>query len=269
MSWVGPALQIGGALFGGLFGGFNKPKIPKELKRIYRFQMSLADQQRRFAQSTPLSTPEEQAYLGQQQGLLGERLQNQREQIYGLYNPLTMGRNAPNQLLNVTNQGIGAQMNLQAESLLSALQQRRQALLSASGIAANAAGGIQYQQQPQVDLAGTFGGLAHAIELNRQLGQQRQDEQLTNFIGAHPAPSVSPTPLGPPAPAGIQGTTTTPFNPVAQVQGTTFGAPAEGMGSAGVFPAPLGGQGPPTLPMPPGVQGGWEFSDPRRRLFVG
>src|SRR6058998_2575357 len=83
---LGAGLMGAAGLLAGIFGGGGKPKIPKELRRIYKFQMQMADQQRRFAQSTPLSTPEEQAYLGEQRGQLGEQQQQQREQIYGLYN---------------------------------------------------------------------------------------------------------------------------------------------------------------------------------------
>lgn len=256
-------MQFGGALLGGLFGGGGKPKIPKELRRIYKFQMQLADQQRRFAQSTPLSTPEEQAYLGQARGELGEQLTQQREQLGSLYNPLTMGRNAPNQLLNLGNQQIGQQMNLQAQALLSAYQQRRQALSQASGMAANAAGAVSYQQQPQTDLAGTFGGLARAIAMQRGMQQGQYDQNLSNFIGATPAPSVSPTPLGPPAPATTQGAERT-FNPVAQVGGLQLPGSWNNVGPAAVQQPPLGGsQGSNAGQM------GWNFADPRRRQFIG
>ncbi len=236
MSWVGAAAQIGLPIVAGLFG-HKKPKVPKELRRIYKFQMELADQQRRFAQSTPLSTPEEQAYLGQARGQLGEQLSNQRDQYNSLYNPLTMSGNAASGLLGQQNQQIGAQQNLQAEALMNAYQQRRQALSQASGMAANAAGAVNYQQQPQTDLAGTFGGLAHAIAMQR--GMQQPDQ---GGFGA-------PGPVGDqsgwmqthgfattPGMANTQGMGgAQPFNPVAQTQGANLGGFTQ---SGGVFGEP-------------------------------
>lgn len=274
MSWIGPAISAGAGLIGGFFGQ-RKPKIPKELRRIYQFQMSMADQQRRFAQSTPLSDPREQAYLGQQMGFLGEQQQQQREQLGSLYNPLTMSKNAPNQLLNLGNQQIGQQMNLRNEALLSALQERRQALMSASGIAANAAGAAQYQQQPQYDMAGTFGGLAKAIALQRGMSPSDQGQggfgapgpvgdqsgwMATHGFGANQ--NVATT-------AGADRTTTVPFNPVGQVQGAQLpgitpglmgAGPAQGASMPGITPGLMGGNA---------AAGGWGFADPRTRQFNG
>jgi hypothetical protein len=237
--------------------------------------MSLADQQRRFAQSTPLSTPEEQNYLGQARGELGEQLTNQREQLGSLYNPLTMGNNAPNQLQNLGNQQIGAQMNLQGQALLNAYQQRRQALSQASGMAANAAGAVSYQQQPQYDMAGTFGGLAHAIAMQRAMNQQNQGggaDQATRvadyqgWFQPGGAGGVSAT-------AGIAstgGTSAPMFNPVTQTQGLQLpgnwnnvapdwaNAPRATME---LRPGERGGGSP--------LQGGWNFADPRTRQFAG
>src|SRR5437868_3542195 len=67
----GPWGALAGGLIGGLFGG--QQQLPPELKRLYRFQYGQADQLRRFAQSVPLSDPQEQAALASQRGLLGEQ----------------------------------------------------------------------------------------------------------------------------------------------------------------------------------------------------
>jgi hypothetical protein len=278
----GAAIGAGLGLLGGFLGGRRKPKIPRELRNVYKFQMSLADQQRRFAQSTPLSTPEEQNYLGQARGELGEQLTNQREQLGSLYNPLTMGNNAPNQLQNLGNQQIGAQMNLQGQALLNAYQQRRQALSQASGMAANAAGAVSYQQQPQYDMAGTFGGLAHAIAMQRAMSQgQGATPGITDMsqLGmANPGGATTGV-AGVPdsemfSTQAANRTATQPFNPLGQVGALQLPGNWSGVGPSGHEQGAALPGATPLMPMG-GMQGsnagqmGFNFADPRTRHFYG
>src|SRR6266568_8323729 len=91
MSGAGSGAGFGGpvgALAGGILGGFlgGGPQLPKELKALYRMQMGLADQQRRFSQSVPLSDPGEQAALAQERGLLGQQQNQQRQDLNGEFN---------------------------------------------------------------------------------------------------------------------------------------------------------------------------------------
>ena len=178
--WAGPWGAIGGGILGAVFGGKKKPKIPSELKRLYDFQARAAEDLGRFSRSAPLSDRLEQTQLANDRGYLGQQQAQQRDQLYSLYNPQTMRGSAPNLLTNLGNQQVGQGMALNAQHLALALQNRRQALLQASGIAANAAGSVRYQEQPQTDFAGTFGGLAQAMEQSRALKEARRDEEAGN-----------------------------------------------------------------------------------------
>ena len=168
-------------MLGGIFGKKKQPKIPSELKRLYDFQARAAEDLGRFARSAPLSDRLEQTQLANDRGQLGQQQAQQRDQLYSLYNPQTMRGSAPNLLTNVQNQQTGQGMALNAQHLALALQNRRQALLQASGIAANAAGTVRYQEQPSTDFAGTFGSLAQAMEQSRALKEARRAEETAGI----------------------------------------------------------------------------------------
>lgn len=275
---LGPWGALAGGILGGISGAYNKPKLPRELKNLYKFQYGLADQQRRFAQSAPLSDPAEQAGYAQARGQLGQQLSDQRSELNSLYNPLNDRGNFQPALANQQNQQVGSMMNLQAQHLLAALQQRRQALVSASGIAANAAGAIQngYQQQPQVDLAGAFGDLARVYSSSQALKQQRAQEQQQQLNQSYPSylqGQMQQNGIGPEetgwgttnktnANASVQG-----FNPAAQVQALPQ-LQMPNMGGGG-YPNPFGGMRQDMGNMggaAPASGGGWNFNQRRYQL---
>lgn len=286
----GPWGAAVGGLLGGIFGKKKKPKVPTELKRLYDVQFSMADQLRRFAQSPAMSDRLEQTQLADARARLGEQQSVERNQVYSLYNP-QQGTNAgPNLLTNIYNQQQGQQMALNAQHMLAALQNRRQALVQASGIGANAANAVSYQQEPSVDLAGAFGSLAQAIAQNRGMNQARaarqQAEQDANTqkireatgtggVGENqhagpdnqteewnPTAAIGSVDTGGGAPGGSVGG----FNP----GGGVYGEPqSENPYAATVLPGPSAGalQGGWNLPGALGAQKGsagmWDFRRPR------
>lgn len=136
MSWtnlIGPALSVAAG-----FAGQRKKKLPSEVRRIYNFQYSLADQLRRQAQSTPLSQNYERQSLAQARGELGQQQMAQREQLFSGYNPDTMGQSRNDLELSLTNEQIGQNLSLESQHYLNALQYRRGLYQDAARTAAGA-----------------------------------------------------------------------------------------------------------------------------------
>jgi hypothetical protein len=205
-----------GSLLGGLFGN-STPKIPKELKRLYDMQYGLAQQQQQFSQSIPLSSPQEQAALASQRGLLGDQQRQQMGTLESQYDLVNQGTNGVGDFLsNLNNQYQGQQSAMTADALQNALLARRQAIGQAGQLAQGAGSSVQYQQQ--TPLGPGFGELARLIAYNQTLHantqQQQGQAQRPNGGPQLNTPDMSHLPTAgvqsPPAatPAGAGGLTT-------------------------------------------------------------
>jgi hypothetical protein len=153
------------ALAGTVGGLFNKgPKMPKEIRNLYRFQSSIGNELRDYSHSVPFSDPQEQAALAQQHGLLGEQQMQQQQQLYGAYNPATDRGNLSDLMRNLTGQQIAQRSSLDSQHLMDALASRRSALLQASGVGQAALGpASQMPGTPGVDFSSLFSSLANSL----------------------------------------------------------------------------------------------------------
>lgn len=163
---LGPAGAAGLGAAGLLAGFLGGPRVPPELKRLYRMQYGMADQLRRFAQSVPLSDPGEQAALASQRAQLGEQQRNQQGQLYAALNRNQGTGNMGDFLTNLNQQNVGQQMAVSAQHYFNALTSRRQALSQASQIGQAAASTYQPQQGP--DFGALFGDISRLVALNHK-----------------------------------------------------------------------------------------------------
>lgn len=199
--WDGLGGAIAGPLIGGIASAFTGgPKLPKELKDLYRLQRGQADQLRRFSQSIPLSNPQEQAALASQRGLFGEQARNSQAQAGAGYNMNFGQQGLPDFLSGLSLQQQGGLQDINAQSMQQALLARQNAVGQSAQIAQGAVGSVQYQ--PQQDLGASFGSLARLIGYNQTMGaarrQQQQDlgalnKSVDNY-GTKPPPVQSNTP---------------------------------------------------------------------------
>jgi len=184
----GPWAALAGGIIGGFMGG---PKLPRELKNLYRLQYGLAGQLRDQSNSIPLSLPQEQAALASQRALGAEQFGNQTANLYNAWNQDTAGPGATADLMqNNANAFQGFQSSVSAEHLLAALNRRQQMKLQASQVAGNAASGVKDYQQPP-DLSGLFGNIAR---LHAQQQGQNQGDGMPSFTSqAHPLQPIAGT----------------------------------------------------------------------------
>lgn len=190
-----------GALAGGLIGGFlggGKPKIPKELKRLYDLQLQQARQMQAYSRGIPLSDPQEQAALASQRGLYGEQARAGAANAGAAYNMNQGMQGLPDFLQGLQAQQQGGLQQIQSGALQQSLLARQQAGPQAAAVAAGAVGAAQYQQQP--DLSAAFGSLARLIGYNQTLrangGQPQQNQLQGQQPGAPSFPNQQPG-LGP------------------------------------------------------------------------
>lgn len=121
-------VSMGLSLLSGFFGG--KQKLSPE----QQFQMKIAQDMQRFGKSAPLSDPGERAGLANQRAMLGEQQRNQEQGLYSMLSPDVT--TAPADMAqSIAAQQTSQQMALQSQSMMQALQDRRQALMQAAGIA--------------------------------------------------------------------------------------------------------------------------------------
>lgn len=169
-------------------GLFNKgPKMPREIKNLYRLQAGIAGDIRNYSQSVPGSDPQEMAALAQQHGLLGEQQMEQRNQVYGAYNPNTDRGNLADLMQNLTGQQLMQRSSLDSQHLMNALANRRSALLQASGVGQAALGpASQMPGSPGVDFSALFGNLAQSLAYKNARNPKTQGSNGTN------APIINP-----------------------------------------------------------------------------
>lgn len=182
-----------GSLVAGVAGGLlNKgPKVPKEVRDLYRMQMGIAHQLQGYANSVPGSDPQEEAALAQQHGLLGEQQLQQQQQLYGAYNPATDRGNLSDLMRNLTGQQIAQRTSLDSQHLMDALANRRNALLQASGVGQAALGpASQMPGTPGVDFSSIFGNLAQSLAYKNARYPGAQNSNGVNSL-VHPAPSLA------------------------------------------------------------------------------
>lgn len=213
----GGAASLGLGLLGGFLGG--GPQLPPELKKLYRFQSSIADQLRRYSQGVPMSDPGEQAALAQQRAFLGAEQNNAKNTLFaGLPTQAraTAGGQA-DQLGTLASRQVSQNMALDTNHFLASLANRKNALLQASqvGTAALGAAGAQ-RYDLGAGLPEMFGNLAQVMSYahernkgapnNNTGGQPQTAPPGTSFSGFGPVPTSytpgyqMPTPLQWPAP---------------------------------------------------------------------
>lgn len=232
----GPWGALAGGVIGGLFGG-GKPKIPKELKRLYDLQLAQARQLQAYSHGIPLSDPQEQAALASQRGLYGEQARAGAANAGAAYNMNQGMQGLPDFLQGLQMQQQGGLQQIQGNALQQSLLARQNAGLQAAQVAQGAVGAAQYQTQP--DLSAAFGSLAQLIGYNQTLranggGQQPQVQGQqpgapsfpTQAPGLGPAinqyvpHSLAPVPQQQPNPLG------TLVNPLAQAPTPQYGLSA-------------------------------------------
>lgn len=165
-------IALGLSALSGLAGAFGGgPKLPPELRALYRIQKRAAQGLQQFSRSVPLSDPLERAALAQQHGMLGEQQRAQRDQLYTAQSPFAT--TSPGDFLrNLTSQQIGQQSALDSQHLLAALQARRNALLQSAQVAQGAVGAASQQQQGSGDaLAALLGQLAQQYTYRQTLNR--------------------------------------------------------------------------------------------------
>jgi hypothetical protein len=187
---VGAGLAGAGALIGGIFGG-GKPKIPKELQRLYALQLQQARQMQAYSRGIPLSDPQEQAALASQRGLYGEQARAGAANAGAAYNMNQGMQGLPDFLQGLQAQQQGGLQQIQSGALQQSLLARQQAGPQAAQLAAGAVGAAQYQQQP--DLSAAFGSLARLIGYNQTLRANGGGNQPQNGVGHDTAPASFPT----------------------------------------------------------------------------
>lgn len=141
------------------FGG--GPRLPPEMKALYRLQKRAASRLQQFSGSIPLSDPAERAALAQSRGSLGELQRNQQAQLYGAQSGQFAQTSPGDFLRGLTSMQVGQQGALDTQHLLAALQARRQALLQSAQVAQGATGAAgAYQASGGDQLSGLLGQLA-------------------------------------------------------------------------------------------------------------
>ena len=158
-------LQGASAILGGLFG--NKQKLSPE----QQFQTGIAKDLGKYGRSAPLSDPGEQMALAQQNALLGEQQRQQRGSLYSQLPTNVTGAPA-DFAMGLGAQEVSQRSALNAQALLDAMQQRRQALIQAAGVMQ----GVGPRQQ-QEGIGNMFGQAAQAYSAYHTAKQGRQDYQ--------------------------------------------------------------------------------------------
>lgn len=204
----------------GLFG--KGPQLPPEVRRLYNMQFDIANQLKGFAGSVPLSDPGEQAALAQMRGMLGEQQRAERGMFMGaLGQPGQPQTNLADALTGLTQQQGGQMMGLNAQALLDALQQRRQALYGAAQTAQGALGAAT-QRQGGTDFSSilqNLGQLYGQMQARKQgmggmkpgqqmglYGRQAPNEAMQfqpNFTGGSPLPTFPQMPSLVPQPGPL------------------------------------------------------------------
>jgi hypothetical protein len=197
MDPLSAGITAGAGLLGGFFGGGQQPELTPEQQRIYNLLLRQFHQQMRFANSIPMSRPQEQLALAENRGQAGTELSNQRERVYAALGPNDQA-NSADTLSNLAQSEVGTLSGIDSQHFLNALNQRYQAKQQAPQLL-GMAGGIA--GQGQVPQASPFGAALGQLASAYAYSQNRQT----------PAP-LSPTDVRPisglgsnNAPMGYQG----------------------------------------------------------------
>lgn len=228
---------IGAALGGlaGLFGGSQKQRLTAEQRAALAQQRAIANQLYGFAQSAPMTSPDELAALAQDRGILGQQQRGTLAGIYADLNP-AQGQIGRQDMANTLAAGLqGQQMQLQEQHMLDALARRRQALLEAANVNESVAGMAPgYVPNP---LGEQLGQLAQVVAYQRALKQGQQQRQP-----AAPKGGTTPeTTLQ--MPGALNGVGASPAR-IGNPFGLTVGAPATPSSPGLQLPARMGGVGP-------------------------
>jgi len=204
----GPWGMLAGAILGGLFGG--RQKLSPEQK----FNMNIAKQLRTFAGSAPMSDPLERMMLAQQKGMLGQ----EQLQAFQMMQPGAGGQyftgDAAAQMAGMQSNFVAQRSALDAQALMDALQQRRQALLQAADVAH----GVGPRQEQGGGMGQMLGNLAQ-LYTQYQMSRQKPPQQATGtpYMGTMVTPPAGQGPWGgmqPPFPnAGGMNTASTMSGP--------------------------------------------------------
>ena len=275
------AVPLLGGLLGGLFGG--KQKLSPEA----RFQMNIAHDLQRFSKSAPMSDPGERAAFANQRAQLGEQQRNQEQGLYSQLSPNITGAPA-DMAQSIAAQQTSQQMALQAQSMMDALQQRRQALMQAAGVAQ----GVGPRQEQGGGLAPMLGQMAQMYTQYQAARQgQTQYQQFLDALTGKTARSGGA--INPPSgPAGFMGMNQAPQSSIQSAVAPSTppgmqGTSGMGMSRGGMAPGNMGNNVPMQPPMGAGygipsnnstlpsnspdlfsqLQGGWlqgnELTNPR------
>lgn len=167
-------VQAGVGLLGGLLGGRQGELSPEQ-----KFQMGIARDMRAYGKSAPGSDPGERMALANNQAQLGELLNQQRQGLYSQM-PANVTTAPMDMAQSIAANEMSQRMALNAQAMMDALQNRRQALMNAAGIAQ----GVGPRQQTN-NLGQTLGGLAqsYAAYQEARQGQQNWQDMLAAIRG--------------------------------------------------------------------------------------
>lgn len=162
------AAMLAAPLLGGMFGQ-NQPQpiYPPQSEWAGKFLKRLAKRSLMESNSVPNSLPGEQAALAQQKGLAGEEYRNSHENMLAALGTNMPGsENSPDALAHFEENRMGGMMNMDAASLMQALQRRLQLRSQAGGYAGQAGqmgAGAPMYQQPGTDFSSLFQAIGQQL----------------------------------------------------------------------------------------------------------
>jgi hypothetical protein len=242
-----------------------------EMKWLFNFQKQNAMKQQAFANSVPLSDPQELAALAQQRGLLGEEQRNAQQRVFSAMPQGAGDSNVGDLMANLSNEQVGQRAALTAQMLQQALESRRNALLQSSQIAQGAYAPAAAPRPQQPDVGGAIARFAqqYAYDRARKQGQgggagggtgggmYGQSGNTSPYTGGEPAGAAGGGAVG--VPGGMAGVGIPP-TPAGMGM---YGATGTEQPSAQSVAGPMPGAGlqlnlPPWMrtPMPTGGMGG-------------
>lgn len=158
------------------------PKLPKEVKNLMRWNMTLAQQMRDEAMSAPLANPMERMALAQARGLLGGEQAMQQQGMYAAFNPATDSGNMGDMMRNMLMDQGAQRTALDQQHLFEALANRHNLMMQAAQVAGGAGPLATAQKEPGgPDFSSLFGNLANMMAYRQ--ARTPQTQQGTGFTG--------------------------------------------------------------------------------------
>lgn len=268
---------IGAALGGlaGLFGGGGQ-RMSAAQRAALEQQRAIANQLFNYAQSQPMTGAEDLNNLAQSYGLLGQQQRSELGSLAAFGNPDIPTGGLQDMIANLQSANVANRMSIQEQHLADAIAARRQALLQAAGVNAQAAEMAGQPGAVQANpLGGTLANLAQAVayaqaqKQRNPVGGEGEGESTANINpatgapyaanfnvpnepaanAANPVPTALPPGLGA---AGAGAPSAESGGGLAEPPFAFQGAPAVG-GVGTAFPPQPGFTGPP---LPPALAGG-------------